>query len=140
MAVGISQGQYEFTEQQNQLLAGLSSKMGVVGTFLSVVGVLEVLAAVVAVAAALRSNFPPDLLARIPSDVHHRLPGNSELWAFAIQGGVAGLLYLLMGIWTSSSAASFRQIVDTRGSDISHLMNALGSLNRMYTLIYTFAL
>jgi hypothetical protein len=140
MSVGGYQGQYEFTEQQNQLLGNLASKMAVVGTFLTVVGGLELLAAVVAVAAALRSNFPPDLLARIPADVHNRLPGNSHLWAFAIQGGVAGLLYLLMGTWTSSSAASFRQIVETRGSDITHLMNALGALNRMYTLIYTIVL
>ena len=32
---------------------------------------------------------------------------------------------------------SFRQIVDTRGNDISHLMNGLGALHQMYSLLYT---
>jgi hypothetical protein len=40
-------------------------------------------------------------------------------------------------VWTRQAARSFRMIVDTQGHDISHLMNALAVLNRMYTLIHT---
>jgi uncharacterized membrane protein len=41
---------------------------------------------------------------------------------------------LLIGLWTTNAATSFRQIVDTRGHDIPYLMNALASLRKLYTL------
>jgi ABC-type dipeptide/oligopeptide/nickel transport system permease subunit len=43
----------------------------------------------------------------------------------------------LLGVWTGSAAGSFKRIVDTRGSDISHLMEALSALHKMYAMIYT---
>jgi hypothetical protein len=43
----------------------------------------------------------------------------------------------VLGIWTRSAAASFQKIVDTKGNDIMHLMNALSSLYSMYSLIWT---
>jgi hypothetical protein len=66
-----------------------------------------------------------------------KLPPDNHLWGIAIGTAVNGLIYLLVGVWTRSAAGSFRQIVDTRGNDIGHLMDALSSLNKMYTLIYT---
>ena len=54
----------------------------------------------------------------------------------AIFAGATGLIFLLQGIWTRSSSASFQKIVDTRGNDIDHLMNAVGSLESMYRQIY----
>jgi hypothetical protein len=53
------------------------------------------------------------------------------------KAAVNGLIYLLIGIWTRNVAASFRKIFDTQGHDIGHLMDALGALNRMYTLSYS---
>jgi hypothetical protein len=54
-----------------------------------------------------------------------------------------GILYLLLlipqllvGIWTIHAAHSFRQIVETPGHDIPHLMKALSSLQRLYTLMF----
>jgi hypothetical protein len=47
---------------------------------------------------------------------------------------VSGVIYLLIGIWTRSAANSIRAIVDTEGSDIMHLMNAMGDLKKLYTL------
>ena len=44
-------------------------------------------------------------------------------------------VYLLIGVWARSAAGSFQQIVETTGHDINHLMQALGSLNKMYALI-----
>jgi uncharacterized membrane protein len=41
---------------------------------------------------------------------------------------------LLIGLWTTNAATSFRQIVDTKGHDIPYLMNALASLRKLYTL------
>ena len=43
---------------------------------------------------------------------------------------------LLIGIWTINAANSFRLIVDTRGHDIPHLMHALTSLRKLYTLMF----
>ncbi|MDP2885743.1 MAG: hypothetical protein Q8P51_12070 [Ignavibacteria bacterium] len=54
-----------------------------------------------------------------------------------------GVLYLilltpqlLIGIWTINAASSFKLVVDTRGHDIPHLMNALTSLRKLYTLMF----
>jgi hypothetical protein len=49
---------------------------------------------------------------------------------------MAGLVFLLQGLWTRSSAAAFQKIVDTQSHDIDHLMNAVGSLRAMYGQIH----
>jgi len=64
-----------------------------------------------------------------------KLPANNHLWGIALYAGVTGLFFLLLGVWTRSAAGSFRKIVDTRGSDITNLMNALSSLQSMYGLL-----
>jgi hypothetical protein len=50
---------------------------------------------------------------------------------------VVGLFYLVLGVWTRAAGGSFQKIVDTQGSDISHLMSALSSLHSMFALVYT---
>jgi hypothetical protein len=45
-----------------------------------------------------------------------------------------GAVQIIIGVWTLASAAHFRQIVDTRGSDIDHLMAALDRLRSLYSL------
>jgi hypothetical protein len=84
-----------------------------------------------------RDKLPDDLkeqageysLDKIPTD-------NSFLVGVAIFSGVTSLIFLLQGVWTRSSASSFQKIVDTRGNDISNLMNAVDSLQTMYGLLY----
>jgi hypothetical protein len=66
-----------------------------------------------------------------------KLPPDNHLWGIAIGNAINGLIFLLTGVWTRTAGASFKKIVDTQGSDISHLMNALSSLHRMYSLIFT---
>jgi hypothetical protein len=51
-------------------------------------------------------------------------------------GLISGLVYIFLGVWTRNAAASFQKIVDTEGSDITHLMSALNDLLRMYRLQY----
>jgi hypothetical protein len=125
--------------------------MRVVGLFLAVVGVLNILAGLVIILAIYRAKLPQsyvdsvlekameasktDIMAQLD-----KLPPDNHLWGMAIGGLVNGLIYLLIGVWTRSAAGSFQMIVDTRGHDISHLMRALGSLNKMYTLISTLIL
>jgi len=45
------------------------------------------------------------------------------------------LFFLALGTWTSRSARSFKQIVTTQGQDVSHLMDALENLRKMYGLL-----
>jgi hypothetical protein len=138
--------EYEFSQEQNVLVSALSSRMRLVGLVLAVVGVLNILAGLILIVAIYRAKLPQDYVDAVlkkasqatKTDVKaelDKLPPDSHLWGLAIGGLVNGLIYLLIGVWTRSAAGSFKMIVTTEGHDISHLMNALGALNRMYTLI-----
>src|SRR5262245_12058321 len=144
--------QYEFSQDQNTLIGSLASKMSLVGLFFVVVGVIQILMALMIVAAIYKDKIPDEWVAKskeyvekLPDDVKKqaegytldKLPPKNHLWGMALNVGVVGLFYLLMGTWTRSSAASFRQIVTTQGQDVTHLMNALSSLHSMYSLVYT---
>ena len=84
-----------------------------------------------------QASLPEDLKQQASDYSLDRIPtGHHFLSGVAIFTGVTGLIFLLQGIWTRSSAASFRKIVDTRGNDIDNLMNAVGSLQSMYGQIY----
>jgi hypothetical protein len=148
--------QYEFTEQQNNQLRSLAGKMRFVGFFSAAFGLIALLTCLLTVAYLFRdrlpsgfrqkakeyydkaqANLPEDLkkqasdysLDKIPTD-------NNFLTGVAIFTGMTGLIFLLQGVWMRSSAGSFQQIVETKGNDINHLMNALGSLQSMYGQVY----
>lgn len=100
---------YEFTIAQNESIRVLSRRMKFVGIFYVIASVLMGLAGLVALFIA----------------------------------PLIGVLYLilltpqlLIGIWTINAASSFKLVVDTRGHDIPHLMNALTSLRKLYTLMF----
>jgi len=46
------------------------------------------------------------------------------------------LIYILIGVWTYSASKSFRKVVDTKGNDINHLMDAIETLRRIYGFIF----
>jgi hypothetical protein len=144
--------QYEFTEEQNRLLGSLAGRMSFVGLFCVVVGISNILLALLVVGAIFRNQVPAEwksktaeYMKKLPDDVRsqaekyslEQLPANHYLWGVAINGAVVGLFYLLLGTWTRSAASSFQRIVDTKGNDIAHLMRALSSLYSMYSLIWT---
>jgi hypothetical protein len=100
---------FEFTLMQDEVIRMLSKKMNFVGYFYIVASGLVGLAGL----------------------------------GFMFINAWIGLFYmilltpeLLIGIWTLNAGKSFRQIVDTKGHDIPHLMSALGSLRKLYTLMY----
>jgi hypothetical protein len=155
----MSTSNYEFSSDQNKLIGSLAGKMSFVGLLAVILGVLNLLLALLVVAAVYRDRIPADWKAKtteyvekarekLPDDVRKqaeqysldKLPANDHLWGVAIGTGATGLFYLLLGIWTRSAAQSFRKIVDTQGNDIRHLMEGLGSLHQMYSLLYTLLL
>jgi len=147
---------YEFNKDQNELIGGLGGKMGFVGTFAMLLGVLNLIVALLVVSAVYRDRVPAEwktksaeymekVRAQLPADARaqaeqyslDKLPPNTQLWGVAINCLAIGIFYLLMGAWTRSAGDSFRKIAETRGADVTHLMNGLGTLNAMYALLYT---
>lgn len=51
-------------------------------------------------------------------------------WSLFVQGAVS----LVLGVLAIGIAGRFRRIVDSRGRDIGHLMDALGGLRVMYAI------
>ncbi|MCX6133229.1 MAG: hypothetical protein NTU47_05370 [Ignavibacteriales bacterium] len=103
------QAPYEFTPAQNDIIRVLARKMKFVGVFYIIASCFVALAGVVAF------FFSP----------------------------LVGLFYLvlvtpelLIGIWTIHAAHSFRLVIDTKGRDIPHLMDALTDLRKLYTLMF----
>lgn len=100
---------YEFTLAQDEVIRALSKKMNFVGYFYIVASALVGLA------------------------------GLSLMFVNAWIGLFYMILLtpeLLIGLWTLNAGKSFRLVVDTKGHDIPHLMQALGSLRKLYTLMF----
>ena len=104
---------YEFSEAENRTIAPLASRMKWVGFFLLVIGgIIGTASAVFLVKSLLES----------------------ALELFALIFLLFAVVFLLVGIWTSSAAKSFSLIAATSGSDLGNLMNALTSLLKLYYL------
>lgn len=149
--------EYEFSDEQNALLGNLAGKMRYVGLFSVLFGVFALLLTLVLILFINRDRLPADFRKQaadyyeqvqksLPDDVKakaseyslDKVPTNNTfLTGVAIFTGVVGLIFLLQGSWSRSSAASFQQIVDSQGNDISHLMNAVRSLQNMYGMVST---
>ncbi len=137
--------QYEFDDSQNELIGSLARKMSLVGIVFLFFGALQV---VNGVSSLIMSRDPDRLIeaaekaGMTPEQVdalQNALAGgfwSSPLTVSAIAFAVIGLLLLLVGLWTRQAAVGFFRIVDTQGSDISRLMDALGSLHRKYGMMY----
>lgn len=98
------QGQYEFTEAQNRVIAKLASRMRLAGVIQIVFGSLQLLGN-----CGLSTGEGSLKLSSSASPVYLALV-------------VAGAILI-------AAAASFRRIVDTEGKDITHLMEALSRLS-----------
>ena len=134
---------YEFTAEQNDDFRALANRMSGVGCVLVLVGLAGLLTAILTIAAIYRAAIPPTVFEKVPAevmdDVNTRLaalPGPQALWGIAANTGVSGLVFFVMGLWTRSAGSAFRKIVNTENSDISHLMNGVESLRKMYTVLY----
>ncbi|MEE9186621.1 MAG: hypothetical protein V3U10_01150, partial [Bacteroidota bacterium] len=98
----MKQSAYEFTEVQNQTIQVLAGRMKWVGTFLIAVGGLYGIMGVLGLAEG------------------------AEAFALIIYATI----FILIGFWTRKAGGSFSLIVETAGSDIPHLMDAVESLRK----------
>ncbi len=141
----VSAGEFEFDDFQNQTIGSLARKMSLVGFVMIFFGMLQMINGVSTlimvrkpertIAAAEKAGMPAEQLEMLKKALAGGT-ATSPLAASAIAFAVAGLLLLLVGVWTRQAARGFAGIVLTRGKDVSRLMDALGALNRKYGLMY----
>ena len=146
---------YEFTDERNQMIGSLAGKMKFVGFFAILAGVINLIMAILLVAAIYQDRIPEEwktktseylqqVRDKLPESVRQqaeqysldRLPPNHQLWGITINTLAIGVFLLLLGAWTRSAGESFQKIVKTRGSDMSHLMDGVASLDGMYSIFY----
>src|SRR5438046_2847833 len=101
--------QYEFDSAENKLFQELAGKMQAVGFVIAALGIVFATGAIVSL-----------------------LDGRDVMAAGLLC--LSALIMLSVGFWTRDAARSFREIVRTQGSDINHLMGALGKLRNIYAL------
>ncbi len=111
--------QYEFNDEQNRQIAALANAMWVCAGLMQLMGLALL---ILTILSALRAH------------------ESSLGYAPTIGLGAATLLCLCIGFWTGGAADSFHKIVETRNEDIWHLMNALGKLRAMFSLLRTLIL
>ncbi|MFQ5798134.1 MAG: hypothetical protein ACE5H0_05490 [Bacteroidota bacterium] len=104
----MEQPTYEFTEAHNQTLQILGSRMKWVGILFIVIGAVYGLVGVLGLAEG------------------------APAFVFMLYA----VIFILIGIWTRTAGSSFSLIVETAGSDIPHLMDALESLRKLYNLAF----
>lgn len=126
--VPFKSAQYEFTDEHNRTLSGLSDSMRAFATLMKILGaVFGLLLIVAVVVAVVTRGKPPEGLTEGPM---HTGP-----WGYVVMLVPFALLFLTFGFWASGSAASFRKIAETKNEDVWNLMNALNSLGKMFALL-----
>jgi hypothetical protein len=105
--------QYEFTPEQDRVIGQLGRDMAWVAAPMVVIGALYIATALIHAVRAFSE----------PRD-----------WVAVFFIGLAGLLILALGTWTSAAGIAFRRVAETTGRDISHLMAALTSLGRSFSV------
>lgn len=136
-------GQYEFSGDQNALIDGLATKMRGVGTFLLLLGFgMFVLAALgflptVTDLPTMPDGTPPEVLSAIDRYTAFAAERRSQVYYGALASALQGIILLISGVYVRRAAGSFREIVRTEGRDISHLLEALGALKGLFSLLAT---
>lgn len=112
MAEPAEKSEYEFSAEQNTVIRDLAGVMSVAGLVLMALAIVAILYVGVFVASAARDPTP------------------MVFAAFCAPMVIAGF-------WVRGAAEPLLKIVDTEGRDITHLMNALSELRRIFALLRT---
>jgi hypothetical protein len=109
--------QYEFSEEQNKIIARVSSGFRIVGFVL----VIEVIRAAIS----------------LVSGVYYLSTGNGRQVTGYQVVGYGALLVLLapLAVWMFMASSSFQSIVETKGSDIDHLMSGLRMISKSFNWV-----
>ena len=137
--------EFEFSQSQNQTIGDLARKMSLVGFVMILFGGLQLVNGVMTliagrnpekiVAAAKEAGMAAEKIAQFEQMVADG-SWSSAFVASTVAFGLAGLLLLLVGVWTVQAAGGFATIVQTQGQDVSSLMGALEALRKKYGLMY----
>ena len=114
--------EYEFSPEQNELIARLSNAMRWVSVPMLALGALCMVNLIMSLVWLVQTKSYQDW---------HAI-GTMLYLLFST------LLFLAFAVWTSRSSFQFQQITETRGQDISHLMGALDDLRKVYGVLATF--
>ena len=114
--------EYEFSPEQNELIARLSNAMRWVSVPMLALGSLCVVNLIMSIVWLVQTKSYQDW---------HAI-GTMLYLLFST------LLFLAFAVWTSRSSLEFQQITETSGQDISHLMGALDDLRKVYGVLATF--
>jgi uncharacterized membrane protein YbhN (UPF0104 family) len=106
--------QVEFGPEEDRTFTALAKNMGTVAWLMNLVGFLFLVLCGLLV---------------------WRVVERKEGYAAALGVGTAAAAFLTIGVQTFWAGRSFRRIVETKGRDTWHLMNALETLRGMYGLL-----
>lgn len=111
---------YEFSPQQNSIVASLAHSMRGVGVFFIILGAVYLIVAILATI----QLYQQQLL-------------TSMDWSKLIVAFCSGVIWIYIGSGMRQAAQHFEKIVTTSGSDVNHLMTALLRLRGVFGLIYS---
>lgn len=135
---------YEFDNAENKTIRGLADKMGTVGFFLFLAGLAVLFAGLAGLLPVLAPV--PELPAQVPPEVGEavgkwaekvRAADQTRVYYGALAGLLQAMILLAAALYTRRSGKAFRQVVETAGDDIGHLMNALTALRNVFSLVAT---
>lgn len=136
--------QFEFNGQQSDTIRGLAYRMGGVGFVFLLLGMLQV---AYGISVFIVGRNPEKLMMQVAERLKvpvEQIPkeqfNQASLTIMALAICLVGLIHFLIGIWTRQSAMGFTAVANTRGQDITRLMEALTSLKKMYGLVYNIML
>lgn len=111
--------EYEFNQAQNEIIGGLSAWMKATGWLLLVFSFVQL------------ATFALQY-----SELEQHYAYHGFVLFNLVLNILVTTLYCFVSTWTRHSAAAFRAVVDTQGTDISHMMRALQLLRLTYTVMY----
>lgn len=103
--------EFEFGAAENEVFGRLATAMRFVGTASIALAVVTILSAAAAGAT-----------------------GGLRALPFVVGEAVGAAVMVVTGVWLRGASRSVESIVTTQGSDVAHLMSAMGDLARMFTL------
>ena len=104
-----SDNEYEFSSEQNHVVRDLANTVSITGLVLMALGIVALVYAGVFISGS-RQDPTPLVLATFCAPM------------------------VIAGFWLRSTAEPLMKVVDTKGRDITHLMNALNEFRRVFAL------